>query len=149
MSEPNGDTIRLHAVQRQMIHIEASFDAPNALNPPPVDEVICQLSEFEGGLDELDRILDAETHRAKVMAHKYYASVIGPATEFNIAAIGFLQGVTFAAAVRTLKPVRDTEDELRDVLRQAVRIIARIENQGDAVSREGQDFLADARKALS
>lgn len=149
MTEPNGDTIRLHAVQRQMLHIEGEFAARDALNPPPVDEVICQLSEFEGGLDELDRILDAETHRAKVMAHRYYASVIGPATEFNIAAIGFLQGVTFAAAVRTLKPVRDTEDELRDVLRRAVRIIARRENEGGYSSREGQDFLNDARKALS
>ena len=51
--------------------------------------------------------------------------------------------------MRTLKPVRDTEDELRDVLRQAVRIIARRENEGGYSSREGQDFLNDARKALS
>lgn len=140
--ETNGDTIRLHAVQRQMIHMEAEFDAQDH---PPIDEVIRQLSQFEDNIDELDDILQKETHRAVVLAHRHYGPITGGAPgPGEIAAIGFLQGVTFAAAVRELK-----EDELRDVLRQAVRIIARIENEGDVVSREGQDFLTNARKALS
>lgn len=46
--------------------------------------------------------------------------------------------------INTVKTAR--EEGLERALRRAVRIIARLE--GEQVSREGQDFLAEARKVL-
>jgi hypothetical protein len=104
MSEPNGDSqADLHPVQREMLAIEADFERQQAPQGPPIDECIAQLTGFDGDVDEeLDPILAAETRRAAVLYRNYYANYSLP-TPQAIAAIGFLQGVMFAAAVRNLK----------------------------------------------
>jgi hypothetical protein len=50
---------------------------------------------------------------------------------------------------RRYSPCSPRERELRELAQAAVRIVARIENERGVVSREGQDFLARARKVLS
>ena len=92
----------LHPVQEEMLRLEAEFDDQGH---PPIDECIKQLSRFEGDTDtELDPILQQESARAVALARNYYGRAVGYALRpAEIAAIGFMQGVTFAAAVRELR----------------------------------------------
>ena len=94
----------LHPVQVEMLRLEDSFDE---IGNPPIDECMKLLSGFEGDTDtELDPLLQAEAQRAVDLAKSYYGRAVGHALRpTEIAAIGFMQGVTFAAAVRSLREI--------------------------------------------
>lgn len=89
-------------IQREMLRLEADFEKQPPAPGPPIDRCIAQLVGFEGDIDlELDPLLLAECRRAVRLANGHYREWVDP-TPLSIAAIGFLQGVTFAAAVRNL-----------------------------------------------
>ena len=106
----------LHPVQDEMRRLETAFDEQGH---PPLDACIAQLTGFEGDVDgDLDPVLQAETARAVALAKRFYAPALGAEPSAgHFAAVGFLQGVTFAAAVRSLKdPDVGFSDETKDVL---------------------------------
>lgn len=93
----------LHPVQEEMLRIEAAFELPGNPPGPALDECIRQLIGFDGEISELDLILDAEVKRAVRLVNGHYREFVN-VTAKSVAAIGFLQGVTFAAAARNLPP---------------------------------------------
>ena len=95
----------LHPVQVEMLRLEERFDL---LGNPPIDECMKLLSGFEGDVNtELDPLLQAEAQRAVTLAKSYYGRAVGQALRpTEIAAIGFMQGIMFAAAVRGLRDAK-------------------------------------------
>jgi hypothetical protein len=98
-------TDELHPIQREMLRLEAAIEHKAPPPGPPIDACIAELVDFNGDLDgELDPLLFAEAKRAVRLANGHYREW-ADVTPLTVAAIGFMQGVTFARAVRNVKEV--------------------------------------------
>lgn len=98
-----GVTDTLHPIQEEMLRLEASFEDMSPPPGPPIDKTIAYMIDFDGDIDaELDPLLTAEAKRAVRLAQSHYAEWVN-VTPLAVATIGFLQGITFARAARTVK----------------------------------------------
>lgn len=81
-------------------NIEYEVDAPS----PPLDLCVATLLgiEYEG----LDRVLSTEAEYVVELARGWYAAHGNALTPTNVAALGFVQGITFAIAAQRLKDER-------------------------------------------
>ena len=83
--------------------METAFEQDAPPPGPPIDQCIGKMIDFDGDIDaELDPLLNAEVERAVRLANGHYSewTTVSPRT---VAAIGFLQGVTFARAARNVQ----------------------------------------------
>jgi hypothetical protein len=92
-----------HPIQREMLRLEAAFEEQGPPPGPPIDKCIAQLVDFDEDVDAvLDPILREEAKRAVRLANGHYREWVD-VTPLTVAAIGFLQGVTFARAARNVR----------------------------------------------
>lgn len=92
------------AIHAEMLRLENDFHAEGRPNEVPIDEVIAELGGVADlSMEEFDRFLGDEVQRALDLALTHYANAARtPHMEYMLTAVGFLQGVTFARAVRNL-----------------------------------------------
>ncbi len=93
--------MKAHDVVTRMRSIEDNITGELGQDRPPVDECIAHLAGVE--LDGLDEALVAEAKRVIVLLEDWYAQYGVRPKAANVAAVGFLQGVTFCAAAQRMR----------------------------------------------
>lgn len=96
---------QLHPIQREMRRLEDAI-RHDPKNEVPIDEVIARFAGIDAADvdDGFDKMLLAECNRAVELMEHYGPIWEGRVTRaFAYATVGFLQGVTFAAAVRNVR----------------------------------------------
>jgi hypothetical protein len=89
----------------RMRAIEDNITGETGEDEPPLDRVVAVLLgiEYEG----LDRVLSEEAERVVELARSWYAEHGVRPTAANVAALGIVQGVTFAVAAQRLREAQD------------------------------------------
>lgn len=108
-------TLKGEDVVREMLNIERAQESAGEPNVA-TGRVIARLAGVDEG-DDTDEILMREAARVIALMRNVYAPMGVAPNQLNVAAIGFLQGVTFCAAARRLREacpgcgrIRRTED---------------------------------------
>lgn len=112
-----------HPIQEEMKRIETAFEVDGPGPNLPIDECIASMVHFDGDGEEFDEMLETEVNRAvRLIKRGYYRETLD-FTPPNVALIGFLQGVTFATAVRNIgrgAGPKPSEEEIVDVVKAAI-----------------------------
>jgi hypothetical protein len=95
-------------VATRMRAIEDNISGETEEDSPPLDRCVAILLEVEyAGLDD---VLKAEALRVIHLQEEWYARLGVQPSAFNYAALGFVQGITFAVAAQRLRDENNARD---------------------------------------